>query len=323
MKIFVTGASGFIGGAIARRLAPDHFVLAMARSDQAMRKITALGARPVACSLETISAGHLKNCDVVIHCAAFVEPWGTWEEFKEGNVEGTRKMLEAARAAGVKRFIHIGTEAALFYGQDMVDIDERYPYPEHSPFFYSESKKQAEQLVLQANEAGVFETLSLRPRLVWGPQDTSILPNLLEMVDSGRFRWIDGGRALTSSVYIDNLVEGVVCALDRGRGGEVYFITDWEVHSFKDFLGSLIRATGREPGEKNAPGWVVNLAARVLEGTYRLFRIRRKPPVTRFSAAIMTATCTIASNKAERELGYRPLVSVAEGMKQMAATYRR
>jgi nucleoside-diphosphate-sugar epimerase len=323
MKIFVTGASGFIGGAIVRRLAATHEVLAMARSAQSVEKVAALGVQAVLCSLEDIQATHLQGCDVVVHCAAFVAPWGSWEDFYQGNVEGTRRVLMAAQTAGVKRFIHIGTEAALFRGQPMVDIDETYPYPAHSPFYYSETKKIAEKAVLEANLPGQFEALSLRPRLVWGPGDTSILPNLMEMVDKGAFRWIDGGRHLTSTVYIDNLVHGVACALTRGRGGEAYFIVDAEQSSMRDFLGQLLGAVGRQPRRQSVPGWFVRMAAWGLEGMYKLFRIRAKPPVTRFAAAIMSRPCTIRSDKALRELGYQAPVGVAAGMAAMRTHYGR
>lgn len=323
MRIFITGASGFIGGAIVRRLASTHEVWAMARSPKSAEKVASLGAKAVTCSLEDIQAAHLEGCDVVIHCAAFVEPWGTWEEFYQGNVVGTERVLLAAQTAGVKRFLHIGTEAALFRGQPMVDIDETYPYPDHSPYYYSETKKLAEKAVFAANQPGVFETLSLRPRLVWGPGDTSILPNLLEMVDRGAFRWIDGGEHATSTVYIDNLVEGVACALTRGRGGEAYFLVDAETSTMRDFLGKLLASTGRDPGDKNAPGWLVRTAAFGLEGVYKLFRIGSKPPVTRFSAAIMSVPCTIRSDKAARELGYQPIVTQAQGMAAMQAFYGR
>jgi hypothetical protein len=323
MRIFITGASGFIGGAIARRLSTTHEVWAMARTPKSAEKVAALGAKPVRCSLDDIQAAHLEGCDVVIHCAAFVEPWGTWDEFYEGNVGGTKRVLMAARTAGVKRFLHMGTEAALFRGQPMVGIDETYPYPAYSPFYYSETKKLAEQAVLAANQPGVLEAISLRPRLVWGPGDTSILPNLLEMVDRGAFRWIDGGRHATSAVYIDNLVEGVACALTRGRGGEAYFLVDAKPTTMRDLLGGMLGAAGRDPGTKGAPGWLVRMAAYWLEGVYKLFRIRSKPPVTRFSAAIMSVPCTIQSDKAARELGYRPLVSQAEGLAAMRAFYGR
>lgn len=316
-KIFLTGASGFVGGAIARRLAPDHWVIAMARSAASFEKIKALGARPVTSALDTIEASMLQEYDLVIHCAAYVEPWGRFKDFYEVNVEGTQRLLDAAKKAGIKRFIHVSTEAVLFCGQDMMDIDEAYPYPDRSPYPYSETKKQAEQRVLRANIPGVFETIVLRPRLVWGPGDETILPNLLEMVDKGRFRWIDGGNYLTSTCHIDNFVEAVVLAMEKGNGGEVYFVTDGEDSTMRKFLTDLIGTGGRIPSGKSVPSWILRPIAWILEGIYKLFRIRRKPPVTRFSAAIMSAHCTIRSDKAREELGYVPVVSVEEGMKRL------
>jgi nucleoside-diphosphate-sugar epimerase len=124
-KIFITGASGFIGGAIAKRLTPDHWVLAMARTQASHAKIEALGARPMSCSLDSIEPGALKECDTVIHCAAYVEPWGRFKDFYEVNVTGTERLLAAARKAGVKRFIHVSTEAVLFRGQDMIHDGHR------------------------------------------------------------------------------------------------------------------------------------------------------------------------------------------------------
>jgi nucleoside-diphosphate-sugar epimerase len=319
MKIFITGASGFIGGAIASQLSQSHQVLGMARSDHSAQKIRALGATPVLCSLDDIAPNHLAGVEVVIHCAAFVEPWGTRAEFADANVAGTQRVLAAARDAGVARFIHIGTEAALFRGQDMTDIDETYPYPDRTPFLYSETKRDAEKLVLAANEDGQFTTLSIRPRLVWGPGDTTILPNVVEMVDRGAFRWIDGGRLLTSSTHIANLVAGVELALTRGRGAEAYFITDGPPHTMRDFLSRLLATAGRDPGSKSVPAWLLRTAAWSIETLWKTFGIRKKPPVTRFSAAIMSRNCTIRIDKAEKELGYRPVITVDEGMKELQA----
>jgi nucleoside-diphosphate-sugar epimerase len=255
----------------------------------------------------------------VIHCAAFVEPWGRFQDFYDVNVEGTRRLIEAAKKAGVKRFIHISTEAVLFYGQDMLDIDETYPYPASSPFPYSETKRQAEQLALAANVPGQFEVIALRPRLVWGPGDETILKNLTEMVDKGRFRWIDAGSYLTSSCHVDNIAEAAVLAMDRGKGGEAYFVVDKEVSTMRDFLTSLLATVGRDPGYKSVSGKLVRTAAWWIEGIWKLLRISKKPPVTRFSAAIMSAHCTITSDKAARELGYVPVMTLERGLAQLTA----
>jgi len=139
----------------------------MARSDRSAALVGSYGATPVRCSLTDVAAEHLQGCDLVVHTAAFVEEWGTREQFWSINVEGTRRMLDAAKQAGVGRFIHIGTEAVLFDGHDLVGVDETHAYPEHHRFLYSETKAEAEKLVLAAN-TGDFLTISLRPRFVWG-----------------------------------------------------------------------------------------------------------------------------------------------------------
>jgi nucleoside-diphosphate-sugar epimerase len=212
--IFLTGASGFVGGAIAKSLQSTVTVRAMSRAPQSDAAIAALGATPVRCELGALTTEHLAGCDAVIHCAAFVKQWGTRDRFWQTNVEGTQQLLQVARDAGVKRFIHIGTEAALFYGQHMRDIDESYPYPRSSPFLYSATKAAAEQRVLAANAPG-FTTISIRPRFVWGPGDQTILPVLVKMVASKKFIWINDGKARTSTTHIANLVHAVTLALAR------------------------------------------------------------------------------------------------------------
>src|SRR5262245_18546232 len=120
MQIFITGASGFIGGAVAKGLSASHEVRAMSRSARSDEVIHALGATPVRCDLGGVTPDHLAGCQVVIHCAAFVKQWGTREEFWITTVDGTAQILDAARRASVSRFINIGTEAVLFHGQHML-----------------------------------------------------------------------------------------------------------------------------------------------------------------------------------------------------------
>ncbi len=318
MKIFITGASGFVGGAIAGGLRGKHEVTAMSRSEKSDASLLRIGAKPVRCDLTDITSDQLRGTDVIIHCAAFVGPWGTRDEFWKGNVEGTARLLEEAARAGVKRFIHMGTEAALFAGQDMIDIDETYPYPKKTPYLYSETKGEAERRVLAANKPG-FETIVLRPRLVWGPGDTSVLPVVKKMVMEGKFMWVDGGRARTSATCIPNLVHAAELALTRGTAGRIYFIADRETHTFREFLTEMLATQGVSIPDKSVPGFVARGSARIVEGIWRLFSIRKEPPLMRFATDIMTRQCTVKTTRAETELGYAPVVSAAQGLALMKA----
>jgi nucleoside-diphosphate-sugar epimerase len=316
MKLFITGASGFIGGAITKALSTTHHVRGMSRSERSDEGLRALGATPVRCELGAVKPEHLTGCDVVIHCAAFVKQWGTREEFWRTNVDGTAQLLQAARQAGVARFIHVGTEAALFHGQHMREMDETYPYPTSTPFLYPETKAAAEKLVLAANAPG-FETISLRPRFVWGPGDQTILPVVKKMVKAGMFMWIDQGRVRTSTTHIDNFVHAVTLALSHGRGGQAYFITDDSTTTVREFLTALLKTQGLTPPRTSIPGPLARALATFLESVWHLLRLKTEPPLTRFAAAMASSECTIRIDKARAELGYAPVITRDEGLAEL------
>src|SRR5213593_692648 len=238
MKAFVTGGSGFIGGELIRRLRGEGVdVRALARSDSSAAKVADAGAEPARGDLDDVAgmAAGAEGCDLAFHAAAALGEWGRREDFERGNVQGTRSALEASRRAGVRRFVHVGTEAALLAGEPLIDVDETAPLRPDSPALYSSTKARAEQAVRDANGQGL-ETVVVRPRLVWGVGDTTILPALVEAARSGRLRWIAGGRHLTSTTHVDNAVHGLLLGAERGAPGGVYFVTDGEPVVFREFV---------------------------------------------------------------------------------------
>jgi nucleoside-diphosphate-sugar epimerase len=319
MKIFITGASGFVGGATTRRLIAEGCeVVAMSRSDSSDKKIHALGATPSRCDLANIMAANIAGCEIVIHAAAHVEAWGDVDAWDKANVEGTKNVLTAARAAGAQRFIHIGTEAALVHGQDLIDVDETYPLALNSPFPYCRTKALAEQAVLTANNPKEnFTTIVLRPRFIWGPGDTTILPSVLEMSAAGKWTWIDGGLAMTSTTYIENLVDAILLAREGGKPGEAYFILDDGTRSMKEIIGGMAAANGVTLSDRTTPGWLVRGIGATLEFVWRTFGIKSKPAITAHEAMVMSRHCTLKGEKAKRELAYRPSFTVAQGLSAM------
>jgi nucleoside-diphosphate-sugar epimerase len=218
---FVTGGSGFIGSRLIERLvAEGRPVRALARSDVAAAKVEALGAEAVRGELGdrgSLIAG-AAGCATAFHLAAHLGEWGPWEDFERGNVEGTRNALAACEEAGVRRFVHCGTEAALMAGEPLVHVDESAPLRPDSPAPYPATKAKAELAVREASRDG-FETVAVRPRFVWGKGDTTLLPEMVKTVEAGRFAWVGGGRNVTDTAHVDNVVEGLVLGAEKGRAG--------------------------------------------------------------------------------------------------------
>lgn len=314
MRIFVTGASGFVGGAATKHfVARDHDVRAMSRSERSDATVRALGAEAVRCDLEDVRAAHIADAEVVLHCAAFVEQWGPRDAWRRFNVQGTQAVLSAARRAGVKRFIHISTESVLWRGQHLRDVDESYPLAPNSPYPYAATKAQAE-LVVQGANAPDFETIILRPRFIWGPGDTTLLPVIEQMAREGKFMWIDHGRARTSTTHIENLVHAIDLALTKGWPGQAYFVLDDGVHTMREMISGIAASRGVKLPDKSVPAWAADAIGATCETLWRVLPLPGAPPLTRFAAMIMSRECVLKDDKARFEMGYKPVISVDSGL---------
>ncbi len=309
---FVTGGSGFVGGALIRRLVGEGWsVRALARSDGSARKVEALGATAVRSDLDdrdALRAG-AEGCAFAFHAAAHVEDdERDWETFERVNVKGTENVLAACREAGVRRFVHVGTEAALLVGQPLVHADETVPLRPDSPVPYSATKARAEAAVLAANEDGAFETVVVRPRFIWGVGDTTLLPQLVEQCKTGKLMWIGGGEHRTSTSHIDNVVEGLVAAGLRGRPGNAYFVLDDGDVAWKDFIGALVSTQGVEPPTRNLPKAVGAIVVRL-----------PRSPLGKFAYWLSTQECTLDDAKIRRDTGYAPVKSREQGLAELRA----
>ncbi len=315
----MTGGSGFIGGRLVERLVGEGTtVRALARSEASARRVAELGAEPVLGDLgdaASIAAG-ADGCDTAFHLAAHLGEWGPWQDFEKGNVEGTRNALAGCAKAGVRRFVHCGTEAALMAGEPLIHVDEAAPLRPDSRAPYPATKAKAEQAVRGASRER-FETVALRPRFVWGKGDTTLLPELVETVEKGQFAWIGGGRNVTDTTHVDNVVEGLLLAAARGRPGEAYFVTDGEPVVFREFVTALLETQGVTPPKRSIPGWAAAPMARVAEAAWRALPLSGTPPMTTFRSWLLTQECTIDISKARDELAYEPVVSHEQGLAEL------
>ena len=296
-QAFVTGGSGFIGQALVRRLLSEGYsVRALVRSEESAAKVSALGAEPVRGELTdpTTWRDAVTGSEVLFHLAAETDISADRARQELVTVRGTQAAVDAARYAKVPRFVHCGTEAVLLAGDPLIEADETAPLRPDSEAVYSAVKAEAEKIVLDANAPG-FATVSIRPRMVWGP-GSIVTDILIELVQAGQFAWIEGGRQTTEITFVDNCVEGLVLGWQRGRPGEAYFITDQHRVSFRDFWETVFEIYGVE-----AP--TTELDAETAA---------RDVPVP--ALWFLGQTCTLRTDKAVAELGYKPTVSYAAGL---------
>jgi nucleoside-diphosphate-sugar epimerase len=283
--------------------------------------VRALGAEPVRGDIA--HAGAIREgaagATHAFHAAAHLGDWGPRTDFVRGNVIGTQNALSGCAAAGVERFVHVGTEAALLAGQPLVNADESLPLRPDSPSLYPSTKAMAEQAVRQANRPGSFETVVVRPRFVWGPGDATVLPSIAAAVRSGQFRWIGGGRHRTSTTHVDNAVEGLWLAATRGAAGAAYFVTDGEPVVFRDFVTRLLATQGLDPGDGELPLALARAVAAGGEAAWRMLPLPGSPPLTRMALWVSSLECTIDISRARAELGYAPVVSIDDGLAALSA----
>lgn len=324
-RAFVTGGSGYIGGELIERLVRDGVAVnGLARSEAAAQGISKRGAQVIRGDLDSVQAmtEGMKGVDLVVHCAATLSN-ATRDQFERVNVQGTRNVLAAARAAGVRRLLHIGTEAATMDGKPMVNIDETHPLQPRSAVLYTSTKAQAEQAVIAANGVGGLETVVMRPRLVWGRGDTTLLPEFVVAANSGKLVWVNGGNHLTSTTHIDNVLQGTILTAAHGRPGQAYFITDGDPVPLRWFITRLLETQGVTAPTRSVPRWAVAAGAAAGEALWRLLPLPGQPPIGRLEYWLIAMECTVDISKARNELGYRPVVTIDEGMEELSNLHRR
>ena len=319
---FLTGGSGFVGRNLVPALVSrGDRVFALARSDTAAATVSALGATPVRAELDDVEAmtTAMRSCETVFHCAAKIDEWGAPSEFERVNVAGTEAVLTAAKRAGVRRLVHVSTEAVLVGGGPIVDADETKPLPRRPLGQYARTKGLAETRVRDAS-SGTLTTVVVRPRFVWGKGDTAVLPRLADAVRDGRFSWISGGRYRTSTCHVQNLVEALLLAGERGRGGEVYFVTDGAPVEFRSFITALLKTRGVDPGTKSIPHAIAHAVAIVGDAAYRLVNAKGPPPLAHATLHLIGEEVTVVDAKARRELEYVGRVTREAGLAEMQGT---
>jgi nucleoside-diphosphate-sugar epimerase len=311
----VTGASGFIGGRLAERLATEEGVRvrAMVRDPKKADRLKNLPLEIVRADLLDTGSlrGTIDGCDLVFHCAAVVRETGDRNEFFSTNVKGTENILRVSRDAGVKKFIHFSSVSV--YGMNPPDrADETTPF-QPCGNLYCDTKIAAEKAVWAAHHEARLPVVVIRPANVYGPYPNpwTVLP--IQLINSGKMILINGGTGLCNYVYIDNLLDATLAATKRDESvGEVYLISDGMSVTWKEFFGYYAQMAGK-PRIRSVPKWVGKAIALCMETSSKL--TGKPPKITREAVGFLTRKTRFSIEKARHELGFQPRFSLEEGMK--------
>ncbi|WP_010277450.1 NAD-dependent epimerase/dehydratase family protein [Paenibacillus senegalensis] len=318
MNVLVTGGTGFLGRRLALRLQNSGLdVTAAGRNMHIGRRLQEEGIRFAAADLRLREEAEplIKGQDVVFHCAALSSPWGRYEDFYESNVLATKWLTRACLSGGVSRLVYVSTPSVYFNYKNRLDIKEDTPFPPKPANLYAKTKIMAEQIVDRASAEGL-PVITIRPRALFGPGDTTILPRLIEANARGRLPLIDGGRALIDATYVDNVVDALVLAMKAPAelNGRKYNITNGEPLPFKQLLDNLFTKLDQPMRPIHLSYRKAMIAAAFMEGSARLFRKNREPQLTRYTVGVIARSQTLDIQAAIQELGYRPSITIDEGL---------
>lgn len=325
--ILVTGGSGFLGGAVVRRLvARGETVRSLQRQDSPdLRK---LGVDIVHADLADRDAviQAAQTCEAVIHIAAKTGVWGPQEDYYRANVLGTRNIIEACLANNIRRLVYTSTPSVIHAGGDIEGVDESIPLATHFEIAYPATKAEAEQLVRSANSTELG-TVALRPHLIWGPHDPQLTARILARGKIGRLRLVGKGLKLIDSVYIDNAVDAHILALDQiapgaACAGNAYFITQGEPMPQRDLINGILKAGGLPPCEKSISPQAAYAVGAVMEIIWKVLGRQDEPMMTRFVAKQLSTAHWYDISAAKQDLGYEPLIRVAQGLQILEQSLR-
>lgn len=326
-QLLITGASGFLGGRTAAHFArlPQYSVRATSRSTKKEANLTQLGCEFVPGDLTdaTFVSQLVAGMDTIVHCAALSSPYGVRSAFESANILATETLLQAARNAGVSKFIFISTPTVYVDLTSKFNVKESDPLPKNPVNRYAETKLQAECIVLANNSQGI-QTLALRPRAIIGAEDTVIFPRVLNAYEKGKLKIVGKGDNLCDLTCVRNVIEAIHCAMyaPEHAYGEAYNITNGEPVNFWEMLNYALESLGYNRVHKKVPKGVAIRVASLVESYYKLFHPHKEPTLTAYGIAVLADHFTMDISKAQTLLNYKPVMTTKEGIDEFIAWHK-
>ncbi len=328
VKFFITGANGFIGSNLTKKLIErGHTVRALilkgtdeSTLDEFKDKIEKIYGDVT--DIDSIQQS-LEGVDVVIHLAARVSDWGSEKEFTRLNYEGTKNVLDAAVEAQVKRFIFMSSLTVHGF-EGFQNADESTPYKPWNA--YARSKKAVEDLLKVYYSQGKIETCIVRPGFtIFGPNDKLFSFEVYSRIDKGKsFPVVNNAKTVTCYSYVENLADGLILVATHPKAaGQTYIISDGPILPFKDFMTKMFGACGKELKLLSIPSWLAYPAAGLLEAMYKLVRSKKGPLITLYRVKVIATDLGFKNDKIVNNLGYQASIGIEEAFRRTYESYQQ
>lgn len=318
MRALVTGGTGFLGGALVRRLRDQgDTVTVLGRNSASGEPLQKAGIGFVWGDLADTEIVN-RACagqDVVFHCGANVAPWGRYQELFLTNVTGTKNVIQGCMEQQVARLVHVSTSSIYFGYQDRLQVGEYDRLPSKLVNAYVATKFRAEQAIERAHRDGL-PVITIRPRAIFGPGDLRILPRVIGALEQGQLRVVGQGRNVQDLTYIDNVVDALLlCQRSPVTTlGKKYNITNGEPVLIWAKLKELCDRLGYEYPQRHLSFPIAFGAARLLEAIQILFQLKGEPPLTCYTVSLLAKSMTLDISAARRDLGYEPRITMDQGI---------
>jgi nucleoside-diphosphate-sugar epimerase len=303
MRYLVTGAAGFIGGALVQRLASEECQVrgVLHRTQPTFFHPNVEYVTGDITNKEFLK-GVLDKVDVVFHCAAFVKDYGPKQEFYQVNIEGTKNLVAACEGHPVKRFVFLS--------------HIRYEAESHSAL-YRTTKHEAEEYLLERYAQTQFPVVIIRPGNVYGPGATTWVLRPLQAIQKNHITLVDGGKGIFIHTYIENLIDALCAAIEKPSAvGQTIDITDGDnTTTWGEYLNALAQMAHKPPIQRNLSKRTALVIGNLMMILYKILKI--DPWVTPMAVEVFTNQNTVSIKKAKEILGYTPRVDYREGLEQV------
>lgn len=325
MNILVTGATGFLGSRITEHLASKSWVesvVATGRKISFHKKINKPKIKYVLGDLvDPLFVESLldNKIDVVINCASFSSPWGTFKLFHESNVITQRNLIHSSQKSNIQRFIYISTPSIYFNFKNRLNITEVSPLPTKQVNNYSTTKLEAERLLKKSS----LDHIILRPRALIGKGDTVIMPRLIRSYKEGKLKIMGTGDNIVDLTSVSNMVDAIVLSLSTKNVNESYNISNGEPVNLWNSINSVLTKIGEDSITKKIPYHLLYSIANFLELKSKLTKSTKEPIITKYSVGVLAKSFSFNINKAKTMLGYEPKQNTNDAIQEFAIWYNK